>query len=220
MRPGTKGRGAMVERSNAEQLMGATRGRILAILCDASASSGELADQLGISGNAVHVHLGILRRAGLVDFTVERRGRGKPAHVYHLRAEGEHLLSRAYVPVLRQLLEAAEERFAGEFEPLLRAAGRRLAADYSRSTGGELERAEAGARVLRALGGSGKVEVDADVLSIRSPCCPLSAVTSRGADVCKLMETILGEVMGMAVTERCERGDRPHCVFLLEAARP
>ncbi|MFL5619405.1 MAG: helix-turn-helix domain-containing protein, partial [Gemmatimonadaceae bacterium] len=75
--PGTP---ALQTASNA--ILGEPRGRLLATLCGHPATATELAEQVGTTGNAVRVHLGALRDAGLVEFHVERRGVGKPTHVY------------------------------------------------------------------------------------------------------------------------------------------
>ena len=57
------------------------------------------------------------------------RGGGKPAHVYELTPEAEEdLFSKAYRPVLRQILGVMAELLGlEETEALLRAVGRRMA---------------------------------------------------------------------------------------------
>src|SRR5919199_1212620 len=100
----------------AGSLLGTTRGRVLSELCGRSLTAQQLAEQFAISSNAVRTHLGALRTAHLVRYRSERRGVGKPTHVYELTPEAEYLLSRAYAPTLVQVLRAAGMYVNGKLE--------------------------------------------------------------------------------------------------------
>lgn len=194
-----------------------TRGKLLALLCSANQTSGELARELGISANAVRGHLGRLEREGLVEHRVIRRGVGKPAHEYLLTAEGSLRLSRAYFPLLSGLLSVARQRGgAEEEEALLRAAGRALVRGR-RSPAGELRtRAEAALELIAELGGISSVMEEEDALSIRGACCLVRALVPDHPLACKAVESMLTEFMGVPVREACERKVSPSCRLLIE----
>src|ERR1700740_2238187 len=94
-------------------ILSGSRGEILGLLCAARRRVGELAKALGISESAVRVHLRALEDEGLVEREALRGKVGKPAHEYRLAAAGEALLSRAYLPFLRQVLDALRTRVDG-----------------------------------------------------------------------------------------------------------
>src|SRR5215212_9654966 len=91
-------------------LFGDARGRLLVELCGRPQTAVELARRVKTSSNAVRVHLDGMRRAGLVDYVVERRGVGKPRHVYAITATAEELLSAAYTQTLVALISILQQR--------------------------------------------------------------------------------------------------------------
>lgn len=192
------------------------RGRLLGELCAHPQTAAELAERVGTSSNAVRIHLNALRKGGLVAFDVERRGVGKPAHRYSLTSAGEVLLSNAYAPVLRAMLEALRQDLDGELAPWLRRAGASLAREHS-STGrrsGEIDR---GVELLRTLGAVVSTSKEGRDTIIRTSCCPLAAATRSAPESCKLLEGALDAILpSRDVRERCERGDHPRCVFVLK----
>lgn len=136
---------------------GGTRGRLLSLLCAGDRTVAELAGELGITANATRAHLRQLEEDGLVSHRSVRRGVGKPPHEYTLTELGSVRLSRAYVPLLAALLEAAEGGVdaAGE-EALLRAAGLVLARRYATAGGGAWSGVEGAVRVLEDSAGRGR----------------------------------------------------------------
>ena len=200
-------------------VLGEPRGRLLTTLCGHPATAAELAERVGTTGNAVRVHLGALREAGLVEFRVERRGVGKPTHVYSLTAAAEYLLSSAYAPALRAMLDTLREDLDGGVETWLRRAGAAL----FRSRHSTVRRGDEvtdGIELLRSLGAAVSTEIDGRDTIVRTSCCPLGAVTRAAPESCKLLEGALGATLpSHRVRERCERGEHPRCVFVLEAAR-
>src|SRR5258708_15451811 len=108
-----------------------TRGNIVTLLRRASRTVDELAQALDLTDNAVRAQLAALERDGLVQQSGSRKSSSKPASVYTLTAAAEDLFSKAYGPVLRQLLEELTERMpAEEVDEVLRSTGRRLAAQW------------------------------------------------------------------------------------------
>lgn len=199
---------------------GAVRRKILAELCEGRRTAKELAAVFGISGTAVRDHLAILREQGMVKHRVERRGPGKPTHVYELTADGEILLSRAYLPVLSALLEGIERDGGTDaLEARLRDTGRMLAAGKGRATGPEQERLRAGVTALRNLGAIVQVVKGDSQYVIKGRCCPLASLSPRMPQVCKMLESLLSEATGGVARERCNREPPPHCGFEIEFPR-
>ena len=147
--------------------------------------------------------------------TVSRGGGGgKPAYVYELTPEAEGLFPKAYVPVLRRLLDIMVERLGPEkTEALLRAVGRRIADEQPVPADGVRGRLEVAIAVLDELGGLAELEEDDGALVIRGYSCPLTAVVPDHPEVCRLAEALLTEVAGLPVYEHCDRGERPRCCF-------
>jgi predicted ArsR family transcriptional regulator len=202
---------------------GAARGRIIRLLRRGEASVEELAAALEVTDNAVRAQLQILEREGVVRQARVRRtgGVGKPATMYEIAPEVEPLLSTAYAPMLRALLESLETRLSPQaFGALLRDAGSRLAASAAGEAQGEsgartsLEsRVRAAAAVLTALGADVEVEREGNGYLIRGSACPLSDAVRAQPKTCRAVEALVSEVVGAPVRECCERGDVVRCRF-------
>jgi predicted ArsR family transcriptional regulator len=169
---------------------------------------------LGISGSAVREHLKRLADEGLVRHGVERRGVGKPTHVYELTADGHHAISRAYVPVLGAVLESVEARHGREaFEEVLRAAGRSLGSGSAPPVGSAEQRAALAAAALEELGASIAMSIQDDVITLQGNCCPLAPLTAHAPSLCRMLESMLSELSGLDVREQCDREVPPRCRF-------
>src|SRR4051812_6779016 len=110
---------------------GAARGRIIGLLRRGERSVEELAAALDVTDNAVRAQLQILEREGLVRQARVRHAGvvGKPPTLYQIAPETEPLLSSAYAPTLRALLEALGERVSPQtLNAIMRDVGARLTA--------------------------------------------------------------------------------------------
>jgi predicted ArsR family transcriptional regulator len=194
-----------------------TRGRVVTLLRRSGYTVEELARELGLTNNGVRAHLATLERDGIVRQSgVVRResGGGKPAYLYELTPEAEDLFPKAYEPVLHRLLAVLSERFGGdESEALLRSVGRLMAEGETVPTDGAHAGLEEAVGVLNELGGLAELEEHDGGLLIRGYSCPLSGVTPEHPEVCRMVETLIAEVAGVAVHEHCDRGDKPRCCF-------
>src|SRR4051812_29626252 len=112
--------------------VGGVPARIVGLLRRSGMTVDELAAALELTGNAVRAHLARLERDGIVMRASMRRGLSRPAVVYGITAEAECALSRAYVPVLTQLLHLLARKLqpAG-LGALMRQVGRGLVAGRS-----------------------------------------------------------------------------------------
>jgi len=201
-----------------------TRGRLIALLRRGRTTVDELAADLGVTDNAVRAQLAALERDGLIEQRGVRRGAGKPSHTYGLTAAFEPTLSRAYAPLLVQLLrELAGRLSAAELDELLRAVGRRWASELPASGGDVTERARSAVALLEQLGGAveltpGNGVEGAAVMTVRGFGCPVGLAVGQEPKVCAVLEGVLGEVTGLQVKECCERGaGGPGCRFELRA---
>jgi predicted ArsR family transcriptional regulator len=175
----------------------------------------DLANRLGLTDNAVRFHLEPLERAG----TVQREGVrkigevGKPASLYTLSARGEEAFSRAYAPVLIATLAELRERTSGpQLVAFLKQVGKRLAAGFG-NRGSLSSRVNGASDMLNALGGVTSVEKSGKAYRIVGRACPLSRAVETDHCVCAAVSSLVAEVVGGEVTERCDRSGRPKCCF-------
>lgn len=193
-----------------------TRGRILALIRRRERTVEELAAELGVSDNAVRPHLMALERDRLIHQRGVRSTGGKPATVYQVMPEAERLFTRAYVPVLTELVGVlAEQIKPAALEKLLREVGRRLATARGAVSGDLRTRAEAAAEVLTELGGIVDVEEKNGSINLRGFSCPLADAVRAYPGTCRAVETLVSQLVGEPVREHCDRHDRPRCCFEL-----
>ena len=202
-----------------------TRGLLVTLLRRDGRTVEELAQALNLTDNGVRAHLATLERDGIVRQRGSVRrgsGGGKPAYVYELTLEAEELFPKAYEPVLSQLLDVlAGQLGAQESEALLRSVGRRIAEGQTVPADGVRGRLEAAADVLNELGGLAELEERNGSFVISGYSCPLAGVAPDHPEVCRMAETLLTELAGVPVYERCERGERgerPRCCFEIAPA--
>jgi predicted ArsR family transcriptional regulator len=119
--------------------------------------------------------------------------------------------------VLTALLETVVDTLPPKrADELLRDVGRRLARGTGGEASGTLEhRVTAAAAVLTALGGDVEVAHEDGAMLIRGSGCPLSAAVSHQPALCRTVETLVAEIVGSPVQQRCEHRDRPRCRFAI-----
>lgn len=195
-----------------------SRGRIIDVLRRGACTVDEIAAELRVTSNAVRSQLSSLERDGLVMAAGMRPGTTRPSRVYELTPELEHLLSRAYFPLLTHLIRlfSATEPPA-KFDRAMREAGRGVARDISAGfpTDGPLAtRVDAACQLLnRELGATTKVERRDSKYVIVGSGCPLAALTGKHPGVCHSIESLLAELLHTTVAECCDRKERPRCCF-------
>ncbi len=202
------------------QLLDTSRGRIVGLLRAGGLTAEDAASKLGLTRSAVRIQMSAMERDGVVRRVGKRPGTTRPSHVFELTPEVEQLLSKAYIPLLTQLVRTfAEGLSAEQVDELLRAAGKGLANELSRGrrpTGNLRSRVARGSEMLNEqLGATTRVEKNGGWI-IRGAGCPLAALTGKHPGVCRAMESLVSEVVGAPVRECCDRSERPRCCFEIE----
>ena len=193
-----------------------TRGRIILLLRRGSRTVNELAAALGLTDNAVRTQLTALERDGLVHASGTRPGTRKPNVTYGLTPEAGRLFPKMYSAVLRQLLDVLGERLsAKKLDDVVRTAGHRLAADHSPAVRARKleDRVAEAIAVLGESGGACESEKSDGKLVIRCFDCPLAVAVVGHPEVCRLMETVLADLLGVPVQQHCQTEPPVQCYF-------
>jgi len=195
-----------------------TRARIVDQLRRGSLTAGALATRLGVTHNAVRLHLAALQREGLVREAGMQPTASRPATVYEIAPDAEAIYSRAYVPFVAELVRVLGERLSPpELDGVMHTVGRRIAHAQPRLHGDLAHRVSAASAVLEELGGLNTVERSGARYVIRGHGCLLSAASDGRPEVCRAMQSFLAELVDAPVRECCERGGRPRCCFEIDA---
>jgi predicted ArsR family transcriptional regulator len=199
-----------------DRFLATTRGRIIGLLRRAPRTVNELASDLELTDNAIRAHLATLERDGLVQQSGTRPGFRKPNLTYELTAGAGQLYPKPYDANLQKNLSYLARRHStGELEEVLREVGRRLATGFASEVraAGLRERVAEVVRVLGELGGLAEIEEAEGRLVIRGFDCPLAAAVMGHRAGCRLAETLLSELLGVPVQERCDHEGPPRCCF-------
>jgi predicted ArsR family transcriptional regulator len=195
-----------------------TSGKILELLRRGPKTVDDLARALDLTRTAVRAQLATLMRDQLVERRGNRRGFSKPSHIYGVTPQTELLFSRAYVPILTQLLHTLAGRMTrAKFDSIMHEVGRQLLQGRSAPRGSLGERVAGASALLNELGGLTEISRENGGYTIRSHGCPLAAATIDHPEVCNALESLLSEFVGSRVTKCCDRYDRERCCFEVSA---
>jgi predicted ArsR family transcriptional regulator len=199
-----------------KRFFGSTRGRLVTLVRGKTKTVSELAQELELTDNAVRAHLLSLERDGLIRQRGIQRGTRKPHFAYELTEEAERLFPKAYDVLLNQFISVLKLRLTPKaLTDVLRDVGRSLAVNQpSETKHADLEtRANKALTALEAIGGTAHIEKEGETLFIRGASCPLADAVSEHPEVCQLAESLLSEIIGTTVRERCNRQGSPQCAF-------
>ena len=183
------------------------RGEILVAFKRAAGglTAKDLADQLGVSLNAIRHHLKELEANHLILWRPEQRGVGAPVHVYLLSPDGENLFPRRYEVLLTEILAHVEGR-NGRAAIVEAVEGRYLALTERLRTqlaGAEAQqRLEIVARILGEEGYMAEWNESNGNISLTEHNCAIKAVAQRFPEICAVEEKFLREVLGANVERR------------------
>jgi predicted ArsR family transcriptional regulator len=115
-------------------------------------------------------------------------------------------------------LDELTERVSPEtLNEIARAVGHRLAETYPRIAPGKpKERIEQALSLLRELGGFCLSDGGNGTVLLRCIDCPLAIAVEGHPEACQLVETVLTDVLGVAVHQRCQQEPTPRCFFEIE----
>jgi predicted ArsR family transcriptional regulator len=197
-----------------------TGGQILELLRRGPMTVDELATALQLTRTAVQAQLATLQRDELIEQRGSRRGTSKPARTYGVTMQAELLFSRAYIPILTELIHVLAQRVsAPEFDAIMHEVGRRAMTGRAPAPRGSLrERVVNASSLLNELGGLSEVDEEDGLYVIRSHGCPLAAATAQHPEACNALESMLSEFVGSQVTKCCDRYNRERCCFEVEEA--
>ncbi len=203
-------------------MLESTRGRILQQLRAREQTVNELAATLKLTDNAVRAHLLSLERDGLVQQTGIQPGFRKPHALYGLTSQSEQIFPKAYGALLELVLSVFERKVApAELDAGMREVGRHVAALHAGKVKEKSweQRIEAALAILQELGGSATFEESEGKHFIRGNGCPMAAATAQHPAACLIAESLLTEVLGVPVKQRCRHNGAPSCLFEIGASK-
>jgi predicted ArsR family transcriptional regulator len=206
-----------------------SRGRILTLLEQHHrATVGRLAQEMGQSSASVRRHLDILQRDQLVAFQREKRGTGRPEHVYRLTEAGQALLPKGYDRLLERLLRGIFSLPNAEFgslssEELLQFLFGRMAQETAEGEAPAsqeplLHRVTRLAAILEREQFSSEITEESGAIRICLRNCPFRSAALGTAPVCSYDQMVISTVLGRdVVMERCIRDGDDDCLYLASA---
>lgn len=206
----------MKETSWRKRLLESTRGRILELLRTREHTVNELAAAVRLTDNAVRAHLLSLERDGLIRQSGTQPGFRKPHATYVLTPEAEQIFPKAYGPLLSLVLTVFSKKLSPkELRAALREVGRSVASKHLPQVEGKDrdERIEAALAILKEMGGAASFHESEGKHFIRGNGCPLAAATARHPEACLIAESLLTNIIGVPVKERCRHGPSSSCCF-------
>ena len=193
-----------------------TRGEILTALKMAQPlTAKELADQFGVTPNALRRHLKELEGEGIVRYQREIRGVGGPVFAFSLTEAGEALFPRAYERALSEVLDLVREQQGDE--GLVQLFQRRWD-DIARVARPELEqlpvdqRATRLAELLTSLGYMAEARPVAGALPVLTEHnCAIRLIAERFPEVCAAEERFIADLLGAPVTRQAHIAKGANC---------
>ena len=197
-----------------------TRGRIVTLLRRKNMTVNDLADELGLTDNAVRAHLLSLERDSLVVQRGLIKGFRKPHYVYGLSESARDLFPRPYGFLFNRLVTTLKDALtkAAVIERL-REVGRSIGVENSaEETVDRKQKLDRALEAIESLGGAAVIVEENGGVSIRSESCPFAEAVAEHPEVCKVAESLVQEIVGEPVREECDRTAGPRCRFQVEAA--
>ena len=198
------------------RLLESTRGRILELLRTKEHTVNELAAALQLTDNAIRAHLLSLERDGLTRQTGTQPGFRRPHTTYALTPEAEQIFPKAYGPLLDLFLTVISKKLDPKaLRAAMREIGKKVADNHLAAVEGKTreQRIEAALRILKDLGGAASCRESEGKQWIRGNGCPLAAATGRHPEACLIAESLLAQIIGVPVKQRCSYSPAPSCCF-------
>jgi len=177
----------------------------------------ELATELGISRNSVHLQIRKLEAAGVVEKLAQRMSAsaGKPAYQYRTSVGQEDVHSSAYKPVLDMLVKTIGEDLSDARRlKLFEETGRSLAKASGLKPGDDL-RADIQKSIdaVNSLGAMAELTATGSSTSISCHSCPLATLVHHEPMTCCLVAAFFSEASGQDVSVECRKEGTVVCRF-------
>jgi predicted ArsR family transcriptional regulator len=197
-----------------------TRDSILDIVRVKPTTISELCIALGVTRNAINVQIKQLESMGVIrPVEIERCGkRGKPSIRYEAAPGSEDLHSKAYPLFLATLLKTLQEMYGLDVvNKVLEQTGRNMAKEANLSNPVSFEHGlKAAMMAADSIGATTEaIEQEGGIL-VRNYSCPMGTAVRNESCVCKALSAFFSEATNSTVTEKCIRGDRLICQYLVE----
>lgn len=190
------------------------RGDVLVALKKAQPlTAKELADQFGVTPNALRRHLKELEAEGTVRYRREIRGVGGPVFAFSLTETGERLFPQAYDSALSAVLDLVRDKLGSEGVVELFTRRWREIAEAHKPELDRLplgQRTERLAELLTSLGYMAEASGQAES-TLKEHNCAIRAVIDRFPEICIAEERFLAEVLGAHVTRQSHIAAGANC---------
>ena len=171
----------------------------------------EICAELGVTATAVRQRLTRLLGKRLVDRKIQRSGRGRPKHVYHVTETGLRQLGENYADLAiilwRELKRIEEPDVRRRIVDRVRQA---LVERHGYSVGGTslLERMRQLQFRLQEQGFDVDLDTTQSLPILREHHCPYPELAQRDSSICELEQEVFEEILGspVALTQCCLDG--------------
>ncbi len=197
-----------------------TRGRIVLLLRRRNLTVNDLASEMGLTDNAVRAHLLSLERDGLVVQKGTIKGFRKPHYIYGLSENAREIFPRPYGVLFNRLLSfLRKDGSKAGLITKLRDVGRSIGSENKAAENSDIaSKLERALTAIESLGGSASISNSNGELFISSESCPFAEAVAEHPEVCKVTESMIGEIIGVKVKEVCDRTSSPKCRFQVETS--
>lgn len=185
---------------HADRFFQTTRGKIVAELRRiGSASAADLAQQFGLSPNAVRQQLVVLERDGLVVERPVRRGPTKPTLEFSLTPEADKYFPQGYDRMLAAVLREVRSQYGTPaveriFEGISKRAIGRARAKVTAAA--PERRVEQLTEMLRESGVVAEYSLIDGGYALHEHTCPYSTVSKEHPEMCAVIHQVIDETLG------------------------
>ena len=198
-----------------------TRMEVLELLRRKGRSSAEtIANDLGVTPNAVRQHLTNLERDGLVVSQPERSGRGRPSLLFVLTERADAVFPKRYGQLATMVLQEVQEMGGPEAldEIFARVAARHAGAIEKALEGLEFD--DKMRRVVAWIGRAGTLAEQSETVEgvkVTIHNCPFRNTALKFPQVCTITPHLFSQLLGTAVSQAdsIHRRD-PYCSFVVQ----
>jgi len=205
----------MLRHKKDERFFESTRGQIVLFLFNSDKTVNEIAAHLGLTDNAIRAHMTSLERDGLVTTTGSAKGYRKPHRLFGLTNDARSMFPKFYSTILNRLLDSLKTRISKiGIKEIMAEIGLGIGKENKDTAAAdEKSRIKAALKALESLGGSAVAFEKNGHTIIESQSCPFGETVAEHPEVCRMAESMIEEIVGTEVREKCDRTASPKCCF-------